>query len=126
MFRQELLARFARVGKAASHANRLELREFLAQRECSVEQLAGLAGLTVANATQQLRHAGLVATRRDGQRVIYRLSGDEVVDLLAALRRVAASKLADVRRPVDDYLDDRDHPVERRTFTPRTSSTCPS
>jgi DNA-binding transcriptional ArsR family regulator len=62
-FKHDLFAQFARVGKALSNGNRLELLEFLAQGERSVEQLSKVAGLTVANTSQhlqQLRHAGMV------------------------------------------------------------------
>jgi DNA-binding transcriptional ArsR family regulator len=57
------------VGKALGNGNRLELLEYLAQGERSVENLAKVAGLTLANTSQhlqQLRQAGLVATRKEG------------------------------------------------------------
>ena len=38
-FKQDLFYQFARVGKALGNANRLELIEFLAQAERSVEEL---------------------------------------------------------------------------------------
>ena len=71
-FKHDLFAQFARVGKALSNGNRLELLEFLAQGERSVEQLSTVAGLTVANTSQhlqQLRHAGMVVCRKEGLKV---------------------------------------------------------
>jgi len=106
-FKQELFAQFARVGKALSSANRLELLEFLAQGERSVEALAKVAGLSVANTSQhlqQLRQAGLVLARKEGQHVLYRLSGDDIVALVESLRRVAENHLAEVNRLVDSFL----------------------
>lgn len=106
-----LFAQFARIGKALSNANRLELIEYLAQGERSVEALAQVSGLSVANTSQhlqQLRQAGLVSTRRDGQRVYYRLSGDDVVTLLDGLRRVADRHLAEVAQLVGAYLGTKD------------------
>ncbi len=50
------------------------------------------AGLSIANASQhlqQMRRAGIVAARRDGKFVFYQLADDAVLDLVAALRRVA-------------------------------------
>ncbi|HFQ13534.1 MAG TPA: ArsR family transcriptional regulator, partial [Gammaproteobacteria bacterium] len=47
-FKQDLFTQFARVGKALANANRLELIEFLAQGERSVDELARVAGLSVA------------------------------------------------------------------------------
>ena len=109
--KQALFGQFARIGKALSNANRLEIIEYLAQGERSVEALAGVSGLSVANTSQhlqQLRQAGLVESRKDGQRVFYRLTGDDVVELLNALRKVADRHLADVSRLVDGYLTTRD------------------
>src|SRR5512143_1511879 len=110
-FKQDLFAQFARVGKALSSANRLELLEFLAQGERSVEALAKVAGLSVANTSQhlqQLRQTGLVLARKEGQHVLYRLAGDDIVSLVEALRRVAERHLAEVNRLVDSYLTVKD------------------
>jgi len=110
-FKQQLFAQFARVGKAMSHGNRLELLEFLAQAERSVEELARVAGLTVANASQhlqQLRQAGLVTSRKEGLKVYYRLSGDDVLGLFESLRQVAERHLADVGQLVENYLYTKD------------------
>src|SRR5512139_3181983 len=100
-FKQDLFAQFARVGKALSSGNRLELLEFLAQGERSVEALAKVAGLSVANTSQHLqllRQTGLVQARKEGQHVLYRLSGDDIVSLVESLRRVAENRLAEGNR----------------------------
>ena len=110
--KHDLFAQFARIGKALSSASRLELIEYLAQGERSVDALAQVSGLSVANTSQhlqQLRQAGLVAPRKDGQRVYYRLSGDDVVSLLDGLRRVADRHLAEVAQLVSAYLDTKDN-----------------
>lgn len=111
-FKYELFTQFARVGKALSNANRLELLDFLAQGERSVEALANVSQLTVANTSQhlqQLRQAGLVTTRKKGQQVYYRLAGDEVVELVSTLRKLAERQLADVERLVSTYLTAKDY-----------------
>jgi len=110
-FKHELFTQFARVAKAFSNANRLELMEFLAQGERSVEALAKAANLTVGNTSQhlqQLRQAGLVTSRKDGQHVYYHLADDEVIALLGALRHVAERHIAEVDRLVDTYLTVKD------------------
>ena len=87
-----LFAQFAAVAKALAHAHRLELLEQLAQGERSVEVLADRTRVSIANASQHLQHmrrAGLVAARRSGKFVFYRLADDAVLDLLASLRRIA-------------------------------------
>jgi rhodanese-related sulfurtransferase len=45
-----------------------------------------------------------VVARKDGQYVLYRLAGDEIVGLLASLGRVGESYLAEVERIVKSYL----------------------
>ncbi|MDY6980787.1 MAG: metalloregulator ArsR/SmtB family transcription factor [Pseudomonadota bacterium] len=117
-FKHDLFAQFARVGKALGNGNRLEILEFLAQGERSVEALARVAGLSVANTSQHLRHlreAGLVTTRKDGLKVYYRLSSDDVVSLVDALRRVAEQHVAEVERLVNSYLTIKDdlEPIPR-------------
>jgi len=123
-FKQDLFAQFARVGKALSNANRLEILEFLAQGERSVEQLSRVAGLTVANTSQhlqQLRHAGLVACRKEGLKVYYRISGDDVIVLLDALRAVAERHVAEVQQLVNTYLTVKDdlEPIPREELLER-------
>ncbi|MES9863236.1 MAG: metalloregulator ArsR/SmtB family transcription factor [Candidatus Thiodiazotropha sp. 4PDIVS1] len=110
-FKYDLFSQFARVAKAMSNGYRLELLEFLAQGERSVDALAQVSGMTVANTSQhlqQLRQAGLVANRKEGQKVYYFLSGMDVAALLDSLRQVAERHLADVDRLVDDYLKVKD------------------
>jgi len=109
--KHELFAQFARIGKAMSSPQRLEFIEYLAQGERSVEALAQVAGQSIANTSQhlqQLRQAGLVVARKEGQRVYYRVSGDDVVLLLDRLRAVAERHLADVSHLVRTYLDTKD------------------
>ena len=123
-FKQHLFAQFARVGKALSNSNRLELLEFLAQGERSVEQLATVAGLTVANTSQhlqQLRQSGLVESRKKGLQVFYRISGDDVIDLLNALRGVAERHVAEVDRLVNSFLTVKDdlEPLPRQELLQR-------
>jgi rhodanese-related sulfurtransferase/DNA-binding transcriptional ArsR family regulator len=123
-FKQDLFAQFARVGKALSHGNRLELMEFLAQGERSVEELAKVASLTVANTSQhlqQLRQAGMVVSRKEGLKVFYRISSDDVVLLLDALRRVGEHHVAEVEKLINSYLTVKDNlePIPRHELLSR-------
>lgn len=102
-----LLEQLARVGKALGSGKRLELLDLLAQAERPVEALAAVAGLNLTTASahlQTLKQAGLVATRREGTKVIYRLAGDDVADLLVRARQVALAHLPDVTAARDAYL----------------------
>lgn len=110
-WKSQVFNELTRVSKAISSGRRLELLEFLAQGERSVDALAQMAGLSVANTSQHLQHllrAGFVKNRKEGQFVHYRIAGDGVVRLIAALREVAENNLADVQHLVRSYLSERD------------------
>ena len=116
--KRALFAQFAAVAKALAHAHRLELVEQLAQGERSVETLASRTGLSIANTSQhlqQMRRVGIVAARRDGKFVFYKLADEAVLAVLAALRRIAEHNIAEVEQVIRRYFDDRDslEPVSR-------------
>jgi rhodanese-related sulfurtransferase len=115
---------FARAAKALASGRRIELLDVLANGERTVEALAREVGLSVANTSQHLqvlRQAGLVAGRRQGTSIFYRLAAPEVFQLWQALRTLAASRLADVERLAAAYLGDRDElePVTREELARR-------
>lgn len=114
-----LFEHFARVAKALASANRLELLEALAQGERGVDGLAKASGMSVANTShhlQVLRDGGLVQSRREGLQIIYRLTDDEVQNLITGLRHVAEKHLAEVERIVRENFENRDQlsPVRRK------------
>lgn len=99
----------ATVAKALGNGRRAELADVLAQGERSVEELAGEIRQSVANTSQHLHvlsRAGLVASRRDGNRVLYRLS-EGVDELWSAMRDVASATVDGVNRLAAAYLGDR-------------------
>ena len=123
--KKSLFAQFALVAKALGHGNRLELLEFLCQGERNVEALAGLCGISVANASQhlqRLQRAGLVAARKEGHSTMYAVADEAVVALLAALRRVAENNLAEVDRIVSRFFLSRDslEPVSQAQLLQRS------
>nr|VTO94936.1 putative HTH-type transcriptional regulator/MT0088 [Mycobacterium riyadhense] len=125
--KQLIFEQFALVGQALSSGHRLELLDLLVQGERSVDALARSAGLTLANASQhllQLRRAGLVTSRREGKRVIYRLSDPQVWDVVRAVRGVAERNLAEVDSLVREYYTDRDslEPVGRDELRARVAA----
>jgi rhodanese-related sulfurtransferase len=100
----------AAAAKALSNGRRAELVDVLAQGERSVEALAGEIGQTVANTSQHLQvlaRAGLVRSRRDRNRVVYRLASDSVAELWAAMRDVAVEHVAGLDRLTEAHLGDR-------------------
>ncbi len=111
VWKDRLYGQFARIGKALGSPRRLEMLDLLSQSPKSVESLARELGSSVANVSQHLQillEAQLVATRKQGTFVIYRLANETVAQLLELLETVSEECLADVRELRDLYLTQRD------------------
>ncbi|MGB5464708.1 MAG: metalloregulator ArsR/SmtB family transcription factor, partial [Sedimenticolaceae bacterium] len=109
--KQALFEQLAVIARTLGSAARLELLDFLAQGERSVEELAEAAKLSVANTSkhlQQLKATGLVEADRDGKRIRYRLSDDRVLEAIRDLRILAQAHLDQVEDLVSSYLRSRD------------------
>lgn len=101
---------FAEVAKALASGRRAEIIDVLAQGERSVDDLAVEIAQSTANTSHHLRalaRAGLVASRRDGTRIYYRLASREVEELWDSLRRAAAHHVAGLEHIAEAYLGDR-------------------
>jgi DNA-binding transcriptional ArsR family regulator len=84
----ELVALVAARFKALADPTRIRLLDRLHDCEATVTELAEGAGTTQQNVSKQmllLLHAGLVARRRDGNFVYYRVADDAVFELCAAV-----------------------------------------
>jgi DNA-binding transcriptional ArsR family regulator len=84
--------RTAVIAKALADAKRLCVVERLAEGERSVSDLSRDVGCQVPNMSQHLavlRAAGIVATRRDGNTVFYRLADPQVLEAYRLLQQVA-------------------------------------
>ncbi|OOC54998.1 MULTISPECIES: ArsR/SmtB family transcription factor [Nocardiopsis] len=97
----------ARLGKVLSAPVRLRLLDLLDQGECTVEELAQRGGLPLKNTSahlQQLRAAGLVATRREGTRIHYSLRDREVSGFLGRFQEFAEERMSDLRAEIEEHL----------------------
>jgi ArsR family transcriptional regulator len=117
----------AELAKALASPNRIEIIELLGQGERSVDAIAERLGLSVANTSQHLRlmqRCGVLASRRDGKRVLYALSDPAVVELMSALSRLAERRTAEVRSVVSSYFQQRDslEPVSRSELVDRMAA----
>jgi rhodanese-related sulfurtransferase len=102
---------FASAAQALGSGRRAEIVDLLAQGERSVEEIANEISQSVANTSQHLHvlaRAGLVRSRREGTRVIYRLASERVAELWASVRDVATSHVAEVTVLSGEYLGTRD------------------
>lgn len=126
-FKSQLYEQFARVTKAASSPQRLELLDLLAQGERTVEALACATEQSIANAShhlQVLKQSHLVASRKAGLYVYYRLASPEVFAFLRSVRALAEKQLAEVDDVVRRYLGGRDElePVSREELARRVQA----
>lgn len=86
----------AELFKALGHPARIRILEVLSEGEHAVGELQPLVGIESSHLSQQLgilRRAGLVANRRDGTSVIYRLTDPLLADLLAVAKQLLISSL---------------------------------
>lgn len=84
--------RSALVARALADPKRLCVLEQLAGGELSVSELSREVGCQAPNMSQHLavlRTAGLVASRRDGTTVYYRLADPRVLEVYHLLQQVA-------------------------------------
>jgi rhodanese-related sulfurtransferase len=109
-FKDCLFEQFARVGKALASPKRLEIVDLLAQGERTVEEIARETTMSVASASQHLqalKAARMVAARREGLYIHYRLADEDVFRTWQAVRALAESRLSEVDSVVEAYLVDR-------------------
>ncbi len=84
--------RTAVIGRAMADPKRLCVLESLADGELSVSDLSARVRCQVPNMSQHLavlRSAGLVATRREGTTVYYRLTDPRVLEAYQLLQSIA-------------------------------------
>src|SRR5258708_17583144 len=83
--------------RVLGHPARVRILELLRDGERSVGALQAELELDSGGTSQHLaalRRIGLVASRRDGTSVYYRVEDDDVFDLLAAGRAIISRRLA--------------------------------
>ena len=108
----------ARIGKAVSSPQRLEMLGVLSQSPRSVESLAEQTGLTIANASrhlQVLKSARLVESERQGPMAIYRLADESVDVFFRTLTKMAEGRLAEIGHIVKQFQNGKEdlEPVDR-------------
>lgn len=116
--KEALFDGFAQVAKALSNGRRAEIVDVLANGERSVESLAAEVHQSVANTSQHLqilKNAGLVASRRDGTFVYYRVASTDVVGFWRALQGIARESRGDIERLVLEYLGNEGDEIQELT-----------
>lgn len=108
--KEQLYQLFANIGNALSNPHRLELIDLLVQSPRTVEELACLAHMSIANTSQhlqRLKKARLVIDQRNGLYVKYCLADPEIARLWIELRRVAEIRFSEVEKELDLFRSHR-------------------
>lgn len=89
--KQEHIEQAARAMKAMSHPLRLKILCVLGDQEVSVQDIVDSVGTSQSNISQHLailRDKGVLRTRRDANRVYYRVGDARTLSLLGMMREV--------------------------------------
>ncbi|SFD96815.1 Rhodanese-related sulfurtransferase [Paenibacillus catalpae] len=108
--KDKLYREFARIGKCLSSPKRLELLDLLAQGPKSVDQLAKLTGMSIANVSQHLQtlhESRLVRFNKKGNFVIYEIAELSVADFMVSLHRLSEKQLIEVQQLKAEVLQEK-------------------
>lgn len=89
--KDEHIEQAARAIKAMSHPLRLKILCVLGKRELAVQDIVDLVGTSQSNISQHLailRDKGVLRTRKDANRVYYRVSDNRTLQLIGMMREV--------------------------------------
>lgn len=90
----EDIDRASRSLKAMSHPLRLKILCTLGDQEVSVQDIVELVGTSQSNISQHLailRDKGILTSRKDANRVFYRVSDSRTLQLIGMMRQVFCS-----------------------------------
>lgn len=126
-FKDSIYEKLARVSKALASPRRVELLDLLAQGPRTVDALARMADMSLANTSahlQVLRRAGLLEATKEGLFVTYRLAHPKVAELFLSIRRVAEERIAEVERTTREFLADNEllEPVDEAALRTKVRS----
>lgn len=114
LHKEHIFELIAQISSALANAHRLELIDLLIQASHTVEELAVLTQMSVANTSQHLqslKRVNLVICRREGQSKLYSLASPLIARLWIELRRVAQNQLPELDLVMDQYRSHR-HELE--------------
>lgn len=104
-FKSYVYEQLGRIAKALSSPQRLIILNILCQGEHTVDAVARFSSLTTANVSrhlQILRSVNLVALRKDGKHVLYRLADEATSSFFVSFKEFAFTRLSELRSAVSD------------------------
>ena len=109
-YKDAVFEKFAQIALAFAAPKRLEIIDILVQGERDVDSLAREGAMTMANASrhlQVLKSARLVKSRREGVRIFYQLSDDDVFDCWKNLQIISEKRVAEIREINKQFHQER-------------------
>ncbi|GAB3359550.1 metalloregulator ArsR/SmtB family transcription factor [Arachidicoccus ginsenosidivorans] len=106
VFKDRAYFLWSQLVKAMANPHRLEIIDLLGQAERSVEDIATESNLSVANASQhlqQLKKAGLVSIRKEGNYIYYGLASNEVGKSMTVLKALAMDNFSEINQLIKDF-----------------------
>jgi ArsR family transcriptional regulator, virulence genes transcriptional regulator len=93
----------AEICKTLTNPKRIEILNALKNEEKTVTELVDALGASKANVSQHLavmRHKGILATRREGVNIYYRVANPKVIDACTLMKEVLFEQHAARRKTV--------------------------
>lgn len=100
----------AEIMKALAHPSRLMIADAVADGErcvCDLQELVGSSMPTVSRHLAQMRNAGIVATRREGNQVFYRLTCQCIMRVFPCIDEVLRNereRMAEAAKATDNAV----------------------
>jgi len=109
-FKDLTFQQFASIATAFASPKRLELIDILSQGERNVDTLSVETNMNFANTSrhlQILKNSKIVASKKDGVRVIYSLANDEVIKYWKSLQALAEKSASEIRETARLFFEER-------------------
>ncbi len=109
-FKDVTFQHLANVATAFASPKRLEIIDLLSQGEKDVDSLTKETNMNFANTSrhlQILKNVKIVQSRKEGVRVIYYLTNDEVIKCWKNLQYLAEQNVAELREIIKSFLEER-------------------
>lgn len=109
-FKDLTFQQFSKIANTFASPKRLEIIDILSQSEKDVDTISKETNMNFANTSrhlQILKSANIVKSRKEGVKVLYKLSGDEVIKCWRNLRSLAEVSAAEIRETTKLFFEER-------------------
>ena len=107
-FKDTVYYEISRISKIFANPNRLEIIDLLANGPKSVEDIASETGISIANASQHLqslKKERLVDTHREGNRIFYSITSNDIYHAAKSLRDLAIHISPYIKMTLDEFRE---------------------